>query len=275
MRISALSRGLILAASGAVLFLLWAPLLVIALYAFNDRRVQAWPIQGLSLQWFGKAIDNPGVRHALLTSLEIALAATALALALGILLALAVHRFAFFGRTALSFVVVLPIALPGIVTGMALNATFRTEVLGVSVRLGLLTVIVGHATFCIVILFNNVIARMRRVQGSLEEAAMDLGATEARAFRDVTLPQLRGALLAGALLAFALSWDEIVVTTFTAGVGVETLPQWILNNLSRPNQLPIVNVVALATILLSAIPVYLATRVSADAGTPLSAVDEP
>ena len=275
MRLSGASRGLILGASGIVLALLWAPLLVIALYAFNDRRVQSWPIKGLSLQWFGKAVDNPGVRHALLTSLEIALAATAVALILGILLALAVHRFAFFGRTALSFVVVLPIALPGIVTGMALNATFRTELFGVRLELGLLTVIIGHATFCIVILFNNAIARMRRVQGSLEEAAMDLGAGETRAFLDVTLPQLRGALLAGALLAFALSWDEIVVTTFTAGVGIETLPQWILNNLSRPNQLPIVNVVALATIVLSAIPVYLATRLSADAGAPLSAVDEP
>ena len=275
MRLSRRARGLVLGASGAVLLVLWAPLLVIALYAFNDRRVQSWPIQGLSLTWFGKAAVNPGVRHALLTSLEIALCAAALAIVLGTLLALAVHRFAFFGRTALSFAVVLPIALPGIVTGMALNATFRTEVLGLRLELGLLTVIVGHATFCIVILFNNVIARMRRVQGSLEEAAMDLGAGETRAFVDVILPQLRGALLAGALLAFALSWDEIVVTTFTAGVGVETLPQWILNNLSRPNQLPIVNVVALATIVLSAIPVYIATRVSADAGAPLSAVDEP
>ena len=275
MRLSRRARGLVLGASGAVLLVLWAPLLVIALYAFNDRRVQSWPIQGLSLTWFGKAAVNPGVRHALLTSLEIALCAAALAIVLGTLLALAVHRFAFFGRTALSFAVVLPIALPGIVTGMALNATFRTEVLGLRLELGLLTVIVGHATFCIVILFNNVIARMRRVQGSLEEAAMDLGAGETRAFVDVILPQLRGALLAGALLAFALSWDEIVVTTFTAGVGVETLPQWILNNLSRPNQLPIVNVVALATIVLSAIPVYLATRLSADAGAPLSAIDEP
>ncbi|MGI9186564.1 MAG: ABC transporter permease [Gaiellales bacterium] len=275
MRLSGLSRGLILAASGVVLAILWAPLFVIALYAFNDRRVQSWPIKGFSLQWFGKAIDNPGVRHALLTSLEIAVCAAAVALILGTLLSLAVHRFSFFGRTALSFVVVLPIALPGIVTGMALNATFRTELFGVSLKIGLLTVIIGHSTFCIVILFNNVIARMRRVQGSLEEAAMDLGAGETRAFLDVTLPQLRGALLAGALLAFALSWDEIVVTTFTAGVGIETLPQWILNNLSRPNQLPIVNVVALGTILLSAIPVYLATRLSADAGAPLSAIDEP
>lgn len=275
MRLSGVSRGLILAASGLVLAILWAPLFVIALYAFNDRRVQSWPIKGFSLQWFGKAIDNPGVRHALLTSLEIAVCAAAIALILGTLLSLAVHRFSFFGRTTLSFVVVLPIALPGIVTGMALNATFRTEIFGVSLKLGLLTVIIGHATFCIVILFNNVIARMRRVQGSLEEAAMDLGASETRAFFDVILPQLRGALLAGALLAFALSWDEIVVTTFTAGVGIETLPQWILNNLSRPNQLPIVNVVALGTIVLSAIPVYLATRLSADAGAPLSAIDEP
>ena len=134
-----------------------------ATHAGGNVRVQSWPIQGLSLTWFGKAAVNPGVRHALLTSLEIALCAAALAIVLGTLLALAVHRFAFFGRTALSFAVVLPIALPGIVTGMALNATFRTEVLGLRLELGLLTVIVGHATFCIVILFNNVIALMRRV----------------------------------------------------------------------------------------------------------------
>ena len=273
MQLSLLSRRVILAATALVLAILWAPLLVITLYAFNDRRVQSWPIQGLSLQWFAKAASNPGVRHALWTSLQIAAGACVVAILLGTLLALAVHRYSFFGRSSLSFVVVLPIALPGIVTGMALNAAFRTGLAPLGIELGMLTVIIGHATFCIVILFNNVIARLRRTSGSLEEAAMDLGASESRAFFDVTLPALRGALLAGALLAFALSWDEIVVTTFTSGVGIETLPQWILNNLSRPNQLPIVNVVALSTIVLSAIPVYLATRLSSTAGAPLGSRD--
>ena len=156
---------------------------------------------------------------------------------------------------------ILPIALPGIVTGMALNSTF-TQVLDVD--LTLFTVIVGHATFCIVVVFNNAVARLRRTGSSLEEASQDLGADTWQTFRLVTLPALKSALVAAALLAFALSFDEIIVTTFTAG-DKETLPIWIFNNYSRPNQLPIVNVVGLMVILLSAIPVYLATRLTRDA----------
>ena len=163
-------------------------------------------------------------------------------------------------RTILETDVYRTIALPGIVTGMALNTTF-TQVLGVN--LGLFTVIVGHATFCVVVVFNNVVARLRRTPGSFVEAAEDLGAHSFQAFRTITLPQMRSALVAGALLAFALSFDEVIVTTFTAGSS-ETLPIWILNNLSRPNQLPIVNVVAVLAIVLSLIPVWLAQRLSAD-----------
>ena len=200
------------------------------------------------------------MRDALLTSLKAGLGATAIALVLGTLAALAVARHRFFGREAVSFLVILPIALPGIVTGMALNSTF-TEVLGV--ELSLFTIIVGHATFCIVVVYNNVVARLRRMSSSFEEASADLGADPFQTFRLVTLPQLRGALVAGGLLAFGLSFDEVIVTTFTAG-GTQTLPLWILTNLSRPNQLPIVNVVAFFVVLLSIVPVYFAHRLTTD-----------
>jgi len=163
--------------------------------------------------------------------------------------------------------VILPIALPGIVTGMALNATFREVLSPFGLGLGLFTVIVGHATFCIVVVYNNTVARLRRLAGNLEEASMDLGADLWQTFRFVTFPQLRTALLAGGLLAFALSFDEIIVTTFTAGAQ-ETLPIWIFTNLSRPNQLPIVNVVALVLIILSMIPVYFAQRIASVAVQP-------
>jgi putative spermidine/putrescine transport system permease protein len=250
-------------ATGVTLAFIYIPLAIIVLYAFNSRRTLTWPIPGLTFKWFEKALDNPGVRDALWTSLKAGLGATALALVLGTLASIAVSRYRFFGRETVSFLVVLPIALPGIVTGMALNATFRTVLEPLGVGLGLFTIIVGHATFCIVVVYNNVIARLRRTSRSLEEASMDLGANTWQTFRHVTFPALRSALFAGALLAFALSFDEVIVTTFTAGAD-QTLPLWILTNLSRPNQLPIVNVVAVLVILLSAVPVYVAQRLSRD-----------
>jgi putative spermidine/putrescine transport system permease protein len=265
--VSSRSRWLLRIGTGLTLAFLYLPLAVIALYAFNGQRVQRWPIQELSLKWFDKAFHNPGVRDALLTSIKAGLGATAVALVLGTLASYAVARYRFFGRDTISFLVVLPLALPGIVTGMALNTTF-TQVLGIN--LGLLTVIVGHATFCIVVVFNNVVARLRRTSTSFEEASQDLGADAFQTFRRVTLPQVRSALVAGALLAFALSFDEVIVTTFTAGQQ-ETLPIWILTNLSRPNQLPIVNVVAVLAILLSLIPVYVAQRITADPVTTAAA----
>jgi putative spermidine/putrescine transport system permease protein len=203
------------------------------------------------------------VREALWTSVKAGVGATAVALALGSLAAMAVARHRFFGREAVSFLVVLPIALPGIVTGMALNATFGQVLTPLGIEFGLFTIIVGHATFCIVVIYNNVVARLRRVSGSFEEASMDLGADTWQTFRLITLPALRSAMVAGALLAFALSFDEVIVTTFTAGQQT-TLPIWILANLSRPNQLPIVNVVGIVIVLLSAIPVYLAHRLTTD-----------
>jgi putative spermidine/putrescine transport system permease protein len=263
MHLSAPTRWLLRAGTALTLAFLYAPLVVIALYAFNARRAQTWPIQDWTTDWFSRALHNPGVRDALWTSVKAGLGATAIAIALGTLAAIAVSRYRFFGRETISFLVILPLALPGIVTGMALNATFREVLSPFGVDLGLFTVIVGHATFCIVIVFNNVVARMRRTARSFEEASADLGATPWQTFRLVTLPQLRSALIAGALLAFALSFDEVIVTTFTAGPQ-QTLPIWILTNLSRPNQLPIVNVVGVLMIVLSLIPVYIAVRLTRD-----------
>ena len=246
-------------ATTLTLAFIYLPLVVIALYAFNESITQGWPISGYTTDWFGEAWRDDGVRSALWLSIKAALAATTIALVLGTLASLAVARHRFFSREAISFLVILPIALPGIVTGMALNATF----VRFGFDFGLVTIVIGHATFCIVVVYNNVIARLRRTAGSLEEASSDLGADTWQTFRYVTFPQLRTALLAGALLAFALSFDEVIVTTFTSGAD-QTLPIWIFTNLARPQQLPIINVVAVAVVLLSVIPVWIAQRLTHD-----------
>jgi putative spermidine/putrescine transport system permease protein len=261
--ISRRTRILLRIGTALTLAFIYVPLAVVILYAFNKSRIQSWPIPGLTLDWFDKAIHNPGARDALATSLKAAVGATALALVLGTLAATAVARYRFFGREVISFLVILPIALPGIVTGMALNATFREVLQPVGIGLGLFTVIVGHATFCIVVVYNNAVARLRRLSTSFEEASADLGASGWQTFRLITFPSLRSALFAGGLLAFALSFDEVIVTTFTVGPS-QTLPIWILSNLSRPNQLPVVNVVAVFVILLSFLPVWLAARLTRD-----------
>jgi putative spermidine/putrescine transport system permease protein len=243
---------------------LYIPLLLIVLNSFNSSRTFGFPPTGFTLEWWQKAVGSSGALSALGTSIIAGLCAMAIALALGTMAAFAVQRYAFFGRVTISFLVVLPITLPGIITGIALNATF-VQVLGpFGVALGLATVIIGHATFCIVIVYNNVQARLRRMGSSLEEASADLGATGWQTFWRVTLPNVRGALIAGAVLAFALSFDEIVVTTFTAGPTIQTLPLWIFNNLFRPNQAPVVNVVAAVLALLAVVPVWLAQRFSDD-----------
>jgi putative spermidine/putrescine transport system permease protein len=243
---------------------LYVPLALVILNAFNTSRTFAFPPDGFTTHWLHLAWESSGARHALWTSLKVACGATAIALVLGTMAAFGVQRYSFFGRNTVSFLVILPIALPGIVTGIALRASLN-EIVGTA-NFGLKTVIIGHATFCVVIVFNNVQARLRRMGGSLEEASRDLGATGWQTFRYVTLPSLRGALLAGGLLAFGLSFDEIVVTNFTSGAGTETLPLWIFGNLSRPNQAPVVNVVAAALIIVAVIPVWLAQRVSDGAG---------
>jgi putative spermidine/putrescine transport system permease protein len=261
MRLSRGAKAVLAGITGLILFFIYAPLLLVVANSFNSDRTFGWPPRGFTLEWWGRAAESAGVRTALLNSVWVALAATAISLVLGTMLALALQRYRFFGRDVVNLLVILPIALPGIVTGIALNNMFTT-ILGVP--LSLATVVVAHATFCMVTVFNNSIARLRRTSPGLEEASADLGAGVFTTFRLVTFPQLRSALLAGGLLAFALSFDEIIVTTFTIGAGETTLPIWILQNLFRPNQAPVVNVVAVVLILVSIAPIWLAQRLSAD-----------
>ncbi|UKY48635.1 ABC transporter permease [Streptomyces inhibens] len=250
--------------TAAGLALIYLPLLLVVLNSLNADRSFAWPPSGLTGEWWSRAVHSAGARDALWTSLRAGLGATAIALVLGSLAAFAVHRHRFFGRQTVSFLIVLPIALPGIVTGIALNAAFRPVLEPLGIGFGLFTVVVGHATFCVVIVFNNVAARLRRIAPSLAEASADLGARPWQTLRYVTFPALRPALFAGALLAFALSFDEVVVTTFTAGAGTRTLPIWIYENLARPHQAPVVDVVAAVLIGLSVLPVHVAQRLSSD-----------
>jgi putative spermidine/putrescine transport system permease protein len=259
--LSANVRRLLAALTGLVLLVMYLPLLVVIVNSFNTSTSFTWPPPGLTFDWWQRAFHSAGARDAVMTSVEVALASTAIALVLGTLMSIALQRFNFFGKSSVNLLVILPIALPGIVTGIALNNAFR-GVLGL--QLSIFTVIIAHATFCIVTVFNNVQARLRRMGDNFEEASADLGAGIWTTFRLVTFPQLRSALLAGGLLAFALSFDEIIVTTFTAGAGVKTLPIWILDNLFRPNQAPIVNVVAVMLILISIIPIWLAQKLSGD-----------
>ena len=257
-----LNRFGVRAATVAVLLFIYVPLAVVVVYAFNDSGTVTWPPARFSTRWLELAMVNTGLQDAFVTSVAIAIGSAAISLVLGSLAAFAVARFSFFGKSAISFVVVLPIALPGIVTGMALSTTFATT----GLPLGALAIIIGHATFCVVLVFNNVVARLRRTGRTQEEASSDLGADTWQTFRYVTFPAVRSAMLAGALLAFALSFDEVIVTIFTAG-GVQTLPIWIFRSFRLANQVALVNVAGLAAILLSVIPVYLASRLVGDTGT--------
>ncbi|MFZ2963715.1 MAG: ABC transporter permease [Rhodoglobus sp.] len=259
MRLSRPARAVLGAITVLILAVVYLPLAVVFVNSFSTSSNLTWPPPGFTLDWWAKAFQNQGALEAIGTSVQIALLATAISLVLGTLVSLALQRHRFFGRDAVSLLVILPIALPGIVTGIALNNVFRTVL---DVRLGLMTIVVAHATFCIVTVFNNVIARLRRMGTSLEEASADLGAGVWTTFRLVTFPQLRSALLAGGLLAFALSFDEIIVTTFTTGSGVTTLPIWILENLFRPNQAPVVNVIAVVLVAISVVPIYFAQRLA-------------
>jgi putative spermidine/putrescine transport system permease protein len=252
--------GLAIWAVLVVLFL-YIPIAIIVLYAFNRSNVQGWPITDWTTKWFSPAIHDEEMQTALWLSLKAAAIATAVAVVLGGAAAFALHRSRFFGRDAISFLFILPIALPGIITGMALNSFFTFW----KTNFSLLTIVIGHATFCMVIVFNNVVARLRRVPTSLTEASMDLGADGWQTFRLVTLPTISTALISGGLLAFALSFDEVIVTTFTAGAQ-NTLPLWIFGNMRLGQELPEVNVVVFLVLLVTIIPVTIAQRLTRDSG---------
>jgi putative spermidine/putrescine transport system permease protein len=247
------SLGQKLAAFAGLAFLHF-PVLIIILYAFTtEDRTYQFPPPGLTLHWFSVAFAREDIWAALRLSLSVAAAATLLALFLGTLAAFALARAEFAGKNTITLLFVLPIALPGIITGIALLSAMRLA--GVSP--GFWTIVAGHATFCLVIVHNNVIARLRRLPKNWIEASMDLGADGWQTFRHVLLPQIATALLAGGMLAFALSFDEIIVTLFTAG-HQQTLPIWFFNELFRPRERPITNVVAVAVIAVTLVPILLA-----------------
>lgn len=245
-----------------VLTFMYVPLFVLILNSFNESQISGWPIENFSTKWWVFASDYAPIRSALWNSVLVATGAMIIASILGTLVAFAMKGFEFFGRSTVNLLVVLPIALPGVVTGVAFSNTYSNFLSPAGFNIGYFGMIVAHATFCIVMVFNNVFARLKRMNPSLQEASADLGAGLWQTFRLVTFPQFRTSFVAGALLAFALSFDEVVVTIFTAPPGVDTLPLWILKEMARPNQASVVNVVATVVILLSLIPVYISQRLT-------------
>jgi putative spermidine/putrescine transport system permease protein len=260
-----LTRSARAALIGIVIFILifmYTPLFVLILNSFNSSQISGWPIEEFSTKWWIFAKDYAPIRQALLNSVLVATGAMIIASILGTLFAFAMKGFDFFGKSTVNILIVLPIALPGIVTGVAFSNTFSNFLTPAGINIGYFGMIVAHATFCIVMVFNNVFARLRRMNPSLQEASADLGAGLWQTFRLVTFPQFRTSFAAGALLAFALSFDEVVVTIFTAPPGIDTIPLWILKEVGRPNQASVVNVVATVVILLSLIPVYVSQRLA-------------
>jgi putative spermidine/putrescine transport system permease protein len=255
------TRALLVVWVVGVLAFLFVPIGTIVLFAFDRSNVQSWPIHSYTTHWFVVAWHDEGFHTALWLSVKAGLGATVLALLLGSAAAFGVHKFRFFGREAVSLFLVLPIALPGIITGLALRSFFTFG----GISLSLVTIIIGHTTFCIVVIYNNVIARLRRTAGSLTEASMDLGANPFETFRFVTLPTLATAIVSGALLAFALSFDEVIVTIFTSGAQ-NTLPIWIFGQIRLGQQLPEVNVVVTFVILLTLVPVAIAAKLTGGGG---------
>jgi len=248
------------AAAGTGLAFLHLPILLIFVYAFTtEEKSYQWPPPGFTAKWLGVTWNRPDVWEALSLSVGVAAVSTALALVLGTLCAAAVSQARFFGRETISLLVILPIALPGIITGIALRSAFSLA----DIPFSFWTIVLGHATFCIVVVYNNAVARFRRTSGSLIESSMDLGADGFQTFRHVILPNIGTALLAGGMLAFALSFDEVIVTTFTAGQQA-TLPIWMLEELVRPRQRPVTNVVAMVVVLVTLLPILFAYYLTRD-----------
>ncbi len=264
LRLSRTSKVVLGAIVVVILAFMYIPLMLVVLNSFNGARIASWPVATFSLEWWGRAFSSDPVRQALINSLLVASGATVIAVILGTLVAFALQRYRFFGQRSVNLLVVLPIALPGIVTGVALNNTYNQLLEPIGIQVGFYGMIIAHGTFCIVMVFNNVFARLRRLNPSIEEASKDLGATPWQTFRLVTFPQFRSALVAGAILAFALSFDEVYVTIFTAPPGVDTLPLWIMNQMARPNEANVVNVVATVVIAASFIPVWVSQRLGRD-----------
>jgi|TARA_B110000259_G_scaffold180917_1_gene222225 putative spermidine/putrescine transport system permease protein len=256
-RLNKAGLGLQFGAIAGLLFL-HIPLLLIILYAFTteDKSYQ-FPPPGYTLKWFEVVLNRQDIWDAVALSMQIAIISTFLAIILGTLAAGALYKTSFFGKSSITILIILPIALPGIITGISLRSTFG--VLGIPFSTW--TIIIGHATFCMVVVYNNVVARLRRTSPNLIQASMDLGANNLQTFFYVILPNMGTAILAGGMLAFALSFDEVIVTTFTAGQQT-TLPIWMFSELIRPRQRPITNVVAVFIMLITFIPIVFASYVA-------------
>ncbi|MFH2017082.1 MAG: ABC transporter permease [Pseudomonadota bacterium] len=251
--------GLKIAAAAGLLFL-HLPILIIFVYAFTtEEKSYVWPPPGFTTQWFAVTWNRPDVWEALTLSVQVAAISTVIALILGTLCAAAISGTSFFGRETISLLVILPIALPGIITGIALRSAFSLA----EIPFSFWTIVLGHATFCVVVVYNNAVARFRRTSGSMIEASMDLGADAFQTFRHVILPNIGTALVAGGMLAFALSFDEVIVTTFTAGQQ-QTLPIWMLEELVRPRQRPVTNVVAMVVVIVTFLPILAAYYLTRD-----------
>ncbi len=247
-----------LGAAAALLFL-HIPMWLIFLYAFTtEESAYTFPPPGLTLKWIPQAITTPAMQDALFLTVKVAVLATVMALILGTLASAAVYRYDFFGKEAISFMLILPLALPGIVTGIAMRSAIGL----LKIPFSFWTIVIGHATFCVVVVYNNVLARFRRTSGSMIEASMDLGANSFQTFWHIVLPNISTALLAGAILAFSLSFDEVIVTTFTAG-NQQTLPIWIFSQMLKPRNRPITNVTAMLVVLITALPILYAQRITA------------
>ncbi|MDX1957351.1 MAG: ABC transporter permease [Leptospiraceae bacterium] len=242
---------------------IYLPLLIIFMYAFTtDEKTFQFPLPGFTFKWFGVTLGRVDVWNAMFLSLQVAFISTMIAIVLGTLGALAIYRASFFGKETISFLVILPIALPGIITGIALRSAFNI----LDVPFSTWTIVISHATFCIVTVYNNVIARLRRTSYNLVEASLDLGADSFQTFIRIVLPNIGSALFAGAMLSFALSFDEVIVTTFTAGEQ-QTIPIWMLTEFIRPRQRPVTNVVAIFVIIITLIPILVSYFVSSDNDT--------
>jgi spermidine/putrescine transport system permease protein len=235
---------------------LYLPLIVIVLYSFSAAKVNVWPIESYTLDWYRELRHDRAIIDGVKLSIRVGLTASLIAVVLGTLAGLAIDRYQFPGKATLRFLIVLPITLPGIVTGVALLSYFTL----IHWELSNWTIIVAHATFCITLVMNNVVGRLSQLPRHLDEASADLGATPFQTFRRITLPLILPAVIAGALLAFTLSFDEIVVTLFVKGRD-STLPLVIWARLRRGLS-PEVNAAATVIIAVSFVLVVVSSLVA-------------
>ena len=231
--------------TAGVMAFLYLPILVLIVFSFNDNRITTLPLRGFTLRWYEAFINNADIQEAIVNSLYVATCATAITIVIGTTAAFALDRVDFPGKTVFRRAVLLPISLPGLITGISMLNLFRL----MGMNLSLETVILGHATALTAIVLTQVYARLQRFNRRLEEASSDLGARPWQTFLFVTLPNIRSAIIGSALLSFTLSFDEIPVTFFLTG-RENTLPMYIWSTLRR-GITPEINAVGTVIVVLS------------------------